>query len=338
MGWYEGYTDDNNLGTLVSNNINYILSGEDATENKTLTAVYKRSYTINYYNKDKTILDTIYVRADEVRSFVTTVEDNSGNNVETPIDGSAFTGISNSLNNNEMFNSFNWIKSDGTIISWDNFKNNNITSDMDLYPKYDRLTAFDSSNNSIDVVGSSSKDPDILFARSNSGILASLNTEYNDSMLTIHIEEVNTHPNSDVIINKDNTLVSLATTVHSDNADFEQSTDSSGNAVFNLYVDVSIIKSRLTNGRDDVFIFDIVNRNTNTLVQKVSIKLGEVVTIRLPYGEYNIEEEDNWAWRYAPVNRDFDVNNLSSNNVTITNRQTNNNWFDKMAIRKNLYD
>ena len=339
MGWYEGYSDDNNPGTLVSTNVNYILSGEEAIENKTLTAVYKRSFEINYYDTDKNILDTIYVRADQFRSFVTNVEDNSGNTVETPIDGTAFTSIYNSINSNEIFNNFNWVKSDGTIVSWDNFKNNNISSDMDLYPKIDRITAYDSSNNSIDVVGSSSKDPDILFASNNGDILASLNTQYNDNTLTIHIEEVNVHPNGDVIVNKDNTLVSLATTVLSEDAEYEETTDNNGNAVFNLYQNVQITKSALTNGRvNDVFIFDIVNRNTNTLVQKVSIKAGETITIKLPYGEYNTLEENNWAWRYAPVDSDFDVNNLSSNNVTITNRETNHLWLDDMRVRKNIFN
>ena len=338
MGWYEGYISDNNPGTLVSTNINYIMNADTATDNKTLTAVYKRSFEINYYDADKNLLETVYVRADQVRSFVTTAEDNSGNMVETPIDGVAFAEIYESLNANEIFDSFNCVKSDGSIVTWDNFKSVTISENMNLYPKIMRITATDGSNTAIDVVGSSSKDPDILFAVKDGGILASLNTEYNDSILTIHVEDVNVHPNGDVSVNKNNTLVSLALTTHSTESSFEETTNSSGNAVFSLYADVSIIKSRLTNGRDDVFIFNIVNRNTNTLVQKLSIKPGEVVRIRLPYGEYNIEEEDNWSWRYAPVNSDFDVNNLSRNTVTITNRQTNNNWFDKMAMRKNLYD
>ena len=49
----------------------------------------------------------------------------------------------------EMFLEWHWLKADGTVETWDQFKNQPITGDMDLYPMTFYVVAHDTSNSAV---------------------------------------------------------------------------------------------------------------------------------------------------------------------------------------------
>lgn len=338
-GWYENYQDDNNPGTLITNKSNYELSSSELYSNKTYTAVYREVYVIRYYNVDGTILKTIYPEQNSNRTFVTTTLDSEENVVEVPVDSEVFTKIYNYLDKNEYLSSFNWIKQDGAIVAWDDFKDNIITSNMDLYPVINRVTATDSDNNSIDLVGTNEDDPDIIIATKNDNVLASFNITYNKPSLTFHVEELTYKENECAYNSLPDVTVNLYKNPETETILDTEKTNSSGNALFKFYIDVQITKNRLSsNTNTDIFIFNITNTTTNN-IQKVLIKPGETITVKLPYGDYTVTEDNNWAWRYQSLSGNISLNNNSTNHsLTFTNISSNNKWFDSMNYKKNKFN
>ena len=145
-GWYKNYTDNENRGELVSKDKTYILQKQESLEKETYTAVYVKAYRINYYNTKGEIIYSVGVKQDENRTFVNETLDNQGNKVETPIDYMAYQNIMNGLSLNETFKNWEWKKSDGSIVSWEDFYDVKIEQNMDLYPIVRKITVKDSEN------------------------------------------------------------------------------------------------------------------------------------------------------------------------------------------------
>lgn len=153
VGWYKGYSSDADRGTKVTSSDTYTLSADEPFSTTVYTAVYERVYDVRYHGTDGKVLYTVKVKASDNRSFVQTVKDDKGNDVETMIDYEPYQEIANQLDKanaadgaatQEIFAAWQWISMDRALpYGWDEFKNKTITGDMDIYPVTYRFTAMD---------------------------------------------------------------------------------------------------------------------------------------------------------------------------------------------------
>ena len=335
-GWYKNYTDNENRGELVSKDKTYILQKKESLEKETYTAVYVKAYRINYYNTKGEIIYSVGVKQDENRTFVNETLDNQGNKVETPIDYMAYQNIMNGLNLNETFKNWEWKKSDGSIVSWEDFYDVKIEQNMDLYPIVRKITVKDSENNEIDTIGINGNLPDIVLGTYNEKVYAYFNIDYNKPSLTFHVEDISYSNNLrndikdvEVILYKNNDITqeSLA----------NKNTDENGIAFIELLGELTInIDTKEENG--DMFIFQVLDKDQN-IVNEIVLSQGESKTIKLHYGEYKILEKNNWSWRYdGEFTKDISLNNNSNKtSVVYENTRSILKWFDFMGKKENNY-
>ena len=92
------------------------------------------------------------------------------------------------------------------------------------------------------------------------------------------------------------------------------------------------VKNAPASAADDTFVFTV--KRDGQVITQVTLKAGERVTIKnLPSGEYTVEEDLNWSWRYTCDNRIQNANAVN-NSLTFTNNFEKNQWlnfsFDKL--------
>lgn len=341
VGWYKDYKDLNNMGTLLSTNKEYPLQKEEIFLDITYTAVYKRVYTINYYDTEKNVVYTAKVEEDDNRTFVETTTDNEGKTTETPIDYQAFEEIHKTMKNNQIFQNFIWIKEDGTKVEWDTFANNKIESDVELYPIINEITVKDSNSTELNISTSSKEEAEILFGIEKEKIYASFNITYEQPYVNFHIESVLYGTEKEKIKDLDNYKIQFYadSDITKETID-NKITDSFGNAILKFYGTAKIKKETTNKNSQESFIFDIYNKqNPNDIIQTISILENEYITVKLPYGHYTATEDLKWAWRYSPnKSGELIINNKESKNLVITNNRVNNKWFDHITNKKNKFN
>jgi len=339
VGWYKNYSNNDNMGELVAKDYSFVLEKDESLESVSYTAVYREMYQINYYNTTGEIIYTANAYENEGRTFIKYVEDEEGNLVTVPIDTEAYEYVKNSLNNNEHFQNWQWVNSNGTIVKWEDFCNQAINSDMNLFPIIRKINVFDSHGNELDYEGSQNEEPSVVLAMYKNKAYVCLNSLYEQPYLKIHIEDNSYKSENEydiqyaesVIVNvyknKDITLSSLGTS----------STSNIGDANINLYGNITI--NRISNSEidmNDVFIYDILDGNGQIIKQTI-VPQGSRKIIQLPYGTYTLVQKQNWAWRYNSVNETIHVNNVTNNAIIIDNQRNINKWFDNTTYMDNEF-
>lgn len=178
VGWSRDYNVADGSYTLMTEAARYPLKGsEPFKQDATYTAVYKASpYQVRYHGVDGSVVFTASVDSNDNRAkgpgFVYEVDmpakDAQGNEVPdgrggtlnekktVAYDPEAYVNITTMLDDRvaehgnmyrEMFLQWRWVASDGSVKTWDNFKNEPITGDMDLYPETFYVVAYDTSGN-----------------------------------------------------------------------------------------------------------------------------------------------------------------------------------------------
>ena len=179
VGWSRDYgkTEDGSY-TLMTEAARYPLKGnEPFKQDATYTAVYKVSpHQVRYHGVDGSVIFTALVDSTDDRAsgsgFVYEVDmpakDTEGNEVpdgrggtlnekkKVAYDPEAYVNITTMLDDRvaqhgnvyrEMFLQWRWVANDGSVKTWNEFKNEPITGDMDLYPETFYVVAYDTSNN-----------------------------------------------------------------------------------------------------------------------------------------------------------------------------------------------
>ena len=91
------------------------------------------------------------------------------------------------------------------------------------------------------------------------------------------------------------------------------------------------------------FIFT-VRRAEKDLNMRVIITIpagedsGSVTLAEIPMGQYTIEEEESWSWRYGDKSKIITLGDERSYNVEITNTRTNPYWLSGADANKNIFD
>ena len=338
IGWYTNYVNSDNKGELVTNNKAYLLQRKDNLQNEIYTAVYVKSYTINYYDTSGNVIYSVGVTQDENRTFVNEVIDDDGNKVSTPIDYKAYQEISNKLSLNESFRNWQWVKNDGSVVSWEEFYNKEITGNMNLYPSVRKITVEDSNGNNIDTVGSDEKSPDIVLGTDNEKIYAYFNIDYNKPNITVHVEDILYSTNkTDINYIKDLEVIIYKNNNMEEEVLASKLTDENGDAFIEFMGEI-ILNVNTNENNEDLFSFQVFDDNEN-LINEILISQGETKTIKLPYGNYKIKKENNWSWRY---NDEFNENVSINNNNSIINIKYEKTrgilkWFDFSIKKDNEY-
>lgn len=363
VGWSRDYESDGKY-TLMTDDEKYPLEGSEPFESVTYTAVYKIApHKVRYHGVDGSVIFTATVDSDDERAtgagFVHDVDvpkmDEGGNPVfddkgdpvmeqkSVAYDPDACSKIVAQLDERaatsgdvrELFLEWRYVGADGTAKSWNGFKGEPITGDMDLYPVTYRVTANDTSD-AANPVAMTAKlkwllDPTAANTVDDNADKAPFKVCFAEpfmgTQLTVTVKQASYGPKTSVTEEPVNgKLVSLYS-LGLDNGSFDlanrldskttgEGEQGDGNAVFNFdqtHALTIVKKTTDTSAMGQTFRFKVTRKasedspaETRMVEVKVSEKRDEdgktwyvgSVQFAAPAGIYTVEEDTAWAWRY----------------------------------------
>lgn len=362
VGWSRDYESDGKY-TLMTDDEKYPLEGSEPFESVTYTAVYKIApHKVRYHGVDGSVIFTATVDSDDERAtgagFVHDVDvpkmDEGGNPVfddkgdpvmeqkSVAYDPDAYSKIVAQLDERaatsgdvrELFLEWRYVGADGTAKSWNGFKGEPITGDMDLYPVTYRVTANDTSD-AANPVAMTAKlkwllDPTAANTVDDNADKAPFKVCFAEpfmgTQLTVTVKQASYGPNASVTEEPVNgKLVSLYS-LGSGNGSFDlanrldskttgEGEQSDGNAVFNFDQTHALTIAKKTtdaSAMGQTFRFKVTKtaegassetRMVEVKVDKTQQENGETwyvgsVQLAAPAGDYTVVEDTAWAWRY----------------------------------------
>lgn len=362
VGWSRDYESDGKY-TLMTDDEKYPLEGSEPFESVTYTAVYKIApHKLRYHGVDGSVIFTATVDSDDERAtgagFVHDVDvpkmDEGGNPVfddkgdpvmeqkSVAYDPDAYSKIVAQLDERaatsgdvrELFLEWRYVGADGTAKSWNGFKGEPITGDMDLYPVTYRVTANDTSD-AANPVAMTAKlkwllDPTAANTVDDNADKAPFKVCFAEpfmgTQLTVTVKQASYGPNASVTEEPVNgKLVSLYS-LGSGNGSFDlanrldskttgEGEQGDGNAVFNFDQTHALTIAKKTtdaSAMGQTFRFKVTKtaegassetRMVEVKVDKTQQENGETwyvgsVQLAAPAGDYTVVEDTAWAWRY----------------------------------------
>lgn len=362
VGWSRDYESDSKY-TLMTEDDKYPLEGSEPFKGATYTAVYKVTpYKVRYHSVDGAVIFTATVDSDDERAtgagFVHDVDvpkmDEGGNPVfddkgdpvmeqkSVAYDPDAYSKIIAQLDGRaatsgdvrELFLEWRYVGADGTAKSWNGFKGEPITGDMDLYPVTYRVTANDTSD-AANPVAMTAKlkwllDPTAANTVDDNADKAPFKVCFAEpfmgTQLTVTVKQASYGPNASVTEEPVNgKLVSLYS-LGSGNGSFDlanrleskktgEGKQGDGNAVFDFaktHALTIVKKTTNASAMGQTFRFKVTKtaegaspetRVAEVKVDKRQQENGETwyvgsVQFAAPAGFYTVEEDTAWAWRY----------------------------------------
>lgn len=363
VGWSRDYEPDGKY-TLLTDDEKYPLEGSEPFESVTYTAVYKIApYKVRYHGVDGSVVFTATVDSDGVRAtgagFVHNVDvpkvDESGNPVydndgnpemekkSVAYDPDAHSKIVALLDERaasgdvrELFLEWRYVPDGGAAKSWDEFKDEPVKGDMDLYPVTYRVVAKDTSDpeNHVTMTTAQLKwllDPNAANTVDNSADKAPFKVCFAEpfmgTQLTVTVKRASYGPDASMTeepVNDQNvSLYSLG----SGNGSFDlanrleskktgEGKQGDGNAVFDFaktHALTIVKKTTDASAMGQTFRFKVARKasedspaETRMVEVKVSERRDEdgetwyvgSVQFAAPTGIYTVEEDTAWAWRY----------------------------------------
>ena len=317
--------------------------------------------------------------------------------VEVPYDIDAFSAINEKLTESQHFEQWQWKNNEGKLVDWSEFCKEPIKGDMDLYPVIWNIgvTRTDDTD--------SSKEIDLL---QDGTVIVQADFEPKDdagnpagdeAVVNINFAGVYTWSNLKVTVTKQQGeskeftgVEKIPVNVYSEytlkppaEGETEPTeskklladgqTDDRGIAEF-IFDGTLVLTKTMAQGSEgadgEPYIFTITQMGENGTPgqsTKVIVPAGESVKVKLPFGEYTVDEDAGWAWRYsasleadthAPdtttINGDtsqqntgVDAGDMSGgtkvyinsyeSTVTCTNTESNSKWFDSSSNVKNVF-
>ena len=363
VGWSRDYESDGKY-TLMTDDEKYPLEGSEPFESVTYTAVYKIApHKVRYHGVDGSVIFTATVDSDDERAtgagFVHDVDvpkmDEGGNPVfddkgdpvmeqkSVAYDPDAYSKIVAQLDERaatsgdvrELFLEWRYVGVDGTAKSWNGFKGEPITGDMDLYPVTYRVTANDTSD-AANPVAMTAKlkwllDPTAANTVDDNADKAPFKVCFAEpfmgTQLTVTVKQASYGPNASVTEEPVNgKLVSLYS-LGSGNGSFDlanrldskttgEGEQGDGNAVFNFdqtHALTVVKKTTDASAMGQTFRFKVTrkaSKDSSAETRMVEVKVSEQrnengktwyvgsVQFAAPAGFYTVEEDTAWAWRY----------------------------------------
>ena len=319
----------------------------DAFDGAVYTAIYEEGYTITYHYWNGEKYAPLYsTGVTGNRSFI----DDEG----VAYDTEAFIGISNRLEAGQEFDQWQWLD-DGELISWDAFAEKPIKQNMDLYPVVYKTEIRDGAGELLKHDGET-QDIYVQADKKENSISIYFAEIYAQDKLTVEITKQSYDKNGDFVGVKDiRACVYDEYRIEEANGKpvvngtliGDETTDSRGIAEFKFTGTLTITKE--LEESDQAFIFHITRiKDSTETSMDLTVRAGETISMKLPYGTYRVEEDECWAWRYTPSyhNTTYTTEEaeegmiyINSHNSAVhcTNSKSNNRWLDSDAIAKNVF-
>lgn len=366
VGWSRDYEPDGKF-TLLTDDEKYPLEGSEPFESVTYTAVYKIApYKVRYHGVDGSVVFTATVDSGDERAtgagFVHNVDvpkvnesgnpvyDDNGNPMmeqkSVAYDPDAHSKIVALLDEQaatsggvrELFLGWRYVPDGGAAKSWDEFKDEPVKGDMDLYPVTYRVVAKDTSDpeNHVTMTTAQLKwllDPNAANTVDNSADKAPFKVCFAEpfmgTQLTVTVTQASYGPGAEGVTAEEKPvngkLVSLYS-LGSGNGSFDlanrleskktgEGTQGDGNAVFDFaktHALTIVKKTTDASAMGQAFRFKVTKtaegaspetRVAEVKVDKRQQENGETwyvgsVQFAAPTGIYTVEEDTAWAWRY----------------------------------------
>lgn len=366
VGWSRDYVNDGQY-SLMTDDEKYPLEGNEPFKSVTYTAVYKITpYKVRYHGVDGSVIFTATVDSGDGRAtgagFVHDVDvpkmdesgkpvyDNDGNpeteKKSVAYDPDAHSKIVALLDEKtatsggvrELFLEWRYVPADGTAKSWDEFKDEPVKGDMDLYPVTYRVVAKDTSDpeNHVTMTTAQLKwllDPNAANTVDNSADKAPFKVCFAEpfmgTQLTVTVTRASYGPGAEGVTAEEKPvngkLVSLYS-LGSGNGSFDlanrleskktgEGEQGDGNAVFDFaktHALTIVKKTTDASAMGQTFRFKVTKtaegaspetRVAEVKVDKRQQENGETwyvgsVQFAAPAGFYTVEEDTAWAWRY----------------------------------------
>ena len=363
VGWSRDYEPDGKY-TLLTDDEKYPLEGSEPFESVTYTAVYKIApYKVRYHGVDGSVVFTATVDSDGERAtgagFVHNVDvpkvdesgkqvyDNDGNpemeKKSVAYDSGAHFKIVALLDERaasgdvrELFLEWRYVPDGGAAKSWDEFKDEPVKGDMDLYPVTYRVVAKDTSDpeNHVTMTTAQLKwllDPNAANTVDNSADKAPFKACFAEpfmgTQLTVTVKQASYGPGTSMTEEPVNDKYVSLYSLGSGNGSFDlanrleskmtgEGEQGPGNAVFNFAQThaLKIVKKTAdASAMGQTFRFKVAwkaskdspaeTRMVEVKVDKTQQENGETwyvgsVQFAAPAGFYTVEEDTAWAWRY----------------------------------------
>lgn len=363
VGWSRDYEPDGKY-TLLTDDEKYPLEGSEPFESVTYTAVYKIApYKVRYHGVDGSVVFTATVDSDGERAtgagFVHNVDvpkvDESGNPVydndgnpemekkSVAYDPDAHSKIVALLDERaasgdvrELFLEWRYVPDGGAAKSWDEFKDEPVKGDMDLYPVTYRVVAKDTSDpeNHVTMTTAQLKwllDPNAANTVDNSADKAPFKVCFAEpfmgTQLTVTVKRASYGPDASMTEEPVNDQYVSLYSLGSGNGSFDlanrleskktgEGKQDDGNAVFDFaktHALTIVKKTTDASAMGQTFRFKVARKasedspaETRMVEVKVSERRDEdgetwyvgSVQFAAPTGIYTVEEDTNWAWRY----------------------------------------
>lgn len=363
VGWSRDYVNDGQY-TLMTDDEKYPLEGSEPFESVTYTAVYKKTpYKVRYHGVDGSVVFTATVDSDGERAtgagFVHNVDvpkvDESGNPVydndgnpemekkSVAYDPDAHSKIVALLDERaasgdvrELFLEWRYVPDGGAAKSWDEFKDESVKGDMDLYPVTYRVVAKDTSDpeNHVTMTTAQLKwllDPNAANTVDNSADKAPFKVCFAEpfmgTQLTVTVKRASYGPDASMTEEPVNDQYVSLYSLGSGNGSFDlanrleskktgEGKQGDGNAVFDFaktHALTIVKKTTDASAMGQTFRFKVARKasedspaETRMVEVKVSERRDEdgetwyvgSVQFAAPTGIYTVEEDTNWAWRY----------------------------------------
>lgn len=362
-GWSRDYDSDGKY-TLLTDGEKYPLEGSEPFESVTYTAVYKIApYKVRYHGVDGSVVFTATVDSDGERAtgagFVHNVDvpkvdesgnpfyDNDGNpemeKKSVAYDSDAHFKIVALLDERaasgdvrELFLEWRYVPDGGAAKSWDEFKDEPVKGDMDLYPVTYRVVAKDTSDpeNHVTMTTAQLKwllDPNAANTVDNSADKAPFKVCFAEpfmgTQLTVTVKRASYGPDASMTEEPVNDQYVSLYSLGSGNGSFDlanrleskktgEGKQGDGNAVFDFaktHALTIVKKTTDASAMGQTFRFKVARKasedspaETRMVEVKVSERRDEdgetwyvgSVQFAAPTGIYTVEEDTNWAWRY----------------------------------------
>lgn len=363
VGWSRDYEPDGKY-TLLTDDEKYPLEGSEPFESVTYTAVYKIApYKVRYHGVDGSVVFTATVDSDGERAtgagFVHNVDvpkvdesgnpayDNDGNpemeKKSVAYDPDAHSKIVALLDERaasgdvrELFLEWRYVPDGGAAKSWDEFKDEPVKGDMDLYPVTYRVVAKDTSDpeNHVTMTTAQLKwllDPNAANTVDNSADKAPFKVCFAEpfmgTQLTVTVKRASYGPDASMTEEPVNDQYVSLYSLGSGNGSFDlanrleskktgEGEQGPGNAVFKFaqtHALTIVKKTTDASAMGQTSRFKVARkaskdslaetRMVEVKVDKTQQENGETwyvgsVQFAAPAGFYTVEEDTAWAWRY----------------------------------------
>lgn len=361
VGWSRDYESDSKY-TLMTEDDKYPLEGSEPFESATYTAVYKVTpYKVRYHGVDGAVIFTATVDSDGERAtgagFVHNVDvpkvDESGNPVydkngnpemekkSVAYDPDAHSKIVALLDEQaasgdvrELFLEWRYVPAVGAPKSWNEFKGEPVTGDMDLYPVTYRVVANDTSDPASPVTMTAQLkwllDPAAANTVDDGADKAPFKVCFAEpfmgTQLTVTVKRASYGPGASMAEEPVNDQYVSLYSLGSGNGSFDlanrleskktgEGEQDPGNAVFNFaqtHALTIVKKTTDASAMGQTFRFKVTKtaEGASPETRMVEVKVSErrdedgetwyvgSVQFAAPTGIYTVEEDTNWAWRY----------------------------------------